>query len=327
MRDMLRLAALGLITGSLLVMLYHAPGPVLRELQLLVCILLLTIVTRSVPAAYGVSALALGMGIVVFLVIGAGYAMASLGLDTTSGITNWGLIPIVEEALKLAPVAVRAWRHTRRHALTLNPSDLLMLGCFAGAGFALVENVALAQSGAAAARDMARQYGPHAGGFYFVPGAWGVVGYVGHAAATGFIAGGYGIGLALEQKLGARWWIVPAMCAAWIVVEHMFTNLYVGTASRIALIFGNGALTPWLFVVMAGTIAGIDIVRHRETLARSRTLRFRVRMTRAAVLRTAPPVPRSRAAALRLYLSQLRLVNATGWFTRGMSAPQRVENL
>jgi len=141
MRDMLRLAALGLITGSLLVMLYHAPGPVLRELQLLVCILLLTIVTRSVPAAYGVSALALGMGIVVFLVIGAGYAMASLGLDTTSGFTNWGLIPIVEEALKLAPVAVMAWLHTRRHALTLNPSDLLMLGCFAGAGFALVENV------------------------------------------------------------------------------------------------------------------------------------------------------------------------------------------
>lgn len=316
MRDMLRLGAFGLVTGSLLVMLYHAPMPVLRELQFVAGILLITVATRSLSAESAVSALALGMGLVVFLTVGAGAAVTWIGLDTSDGIANWILIPLVEEALKLTPVAFAAWAYWRRRMLTPNPSDLLMLGCAAGAGFALVENVALVETSLSAARDMERQYGPHLGSFYFVPGAWGAVGYAGHAAATGFIAGGFGIALAIKERLGARWWIVAAACAAWILVEHMFTNLYVGTGTSIAMILGNGALTPWLFVVMAGTIAGIDLIRARRALAKSRTLTWRLAVTRAAILRTKPPVPRSRVTALRMYLTQLRLLNATAWCAR-----------
>jgi len=318
MRDMLRLGSLGLLTGTLLVMLFYAPMPVLRELQFLAGILLLTIATRSMNAESAAAALARGMGLVVILMVGAGAAMTAIGLDASEGLTNWLVIPIVEEALKLAPVTFAAWMYRRRHALTPNPSDLLMLGCFAGAGFALVENVALAQSSLAAVRDMERQYGPHVGPLYLVPGAWGSAGYAGHAAATGFIAGGYGIALASKPRLGARWWIVAAACAAWIAIEHVFTNLYVGTQSSIARIFGNGALTPWLFVVMAGTILGIDLIRARRTLARSRMLTWRMRLTRAAMLRVRPPAPRSRLAAVDMYLSQLRLVNATGWLARDL---------
>src|SRR5690606_16067357 len=163
-----------------------------------------------------------------------------------SGITNWGLVPLAEEVLKLVPVAVVAALYQRRTRFAPNPSDLLMLGCAAGAGFALSENVALVQQSAGVMRDMAQQYGPHLGPFYLVPGAWGSVGYVGHAAATGFIAGGYGLGRAFQPRLGARWWIVPAACAAWILVEHMFVNLYVNAGSSFAMVLGNGALTPWL---------------------------------------------------------------------------------
>lgn len=323
MRDMLRIGALGLVTGTLLVMLYHAPVAVFRELQFVLLILLVTVTTRSMPAESGVRALAMGMGIVVMLVVGAGLLLTSMAFDSTEGFTNWGIIPLAEEALKLVPVVFGAAMYARqRKGVTANPSDLLMLGCFAGAGFALVENVALIQNGGGAIeRDMARQYGPNLAGFYLVPGAWGAVGYAGHAAATGFIAGGYGLGRALQPKLGARWWIVPAVCAAWIVIEHMFVNMYVNAGWRVAMMFGNGALTPWLFVGMTAAIVTLDVMRHRDTTKRSPILTWRMKLTRAAMLTTKPPMPRSRAAAARMYLAGLRTVNAAGWYAHAYPPP------
>src|SRR5690606_10751600 len=138
-------AAQGLLTGTLLVMLYHAPVSVLRELQFVLMILLVTLTTRSMGATSGAGALALGLGFVVMLVVAAGHVMTAMGLDLRSGITNWGLVPLAEEVLKLLPVAVVAALYQRRTRFAPNPSDLLMLGCAAGAGFALSENVALVQ--------------------------------------------------------------------------------------------------------------------------------------------------------------------------------------
>lgn len=321
MREMLRIASLGLLAGTVLVLAYYAPGPVAREIQFLACILLATVITRSMSAGSGVSALGLGLGLVVFLTIGFGRAIIAAGFSTQEGVMNWGVIPLVEEVLKLSPVALVAWLHWRRQKLMPNPSDLLMLGCFAGAGFALAENVSLVQNNAGIARDMARQYGPNIGPLYLVPGAWGSAGYAGHAAATGFIAGGLGLGLALRQHVGSRWWLIPALCAAWIIVEHMLTNFYVGSGSRFALMLGNGRLTPWMFVILAAAIVTLDYRRYRNTLDRSERLRKRVLLTRKALMRTEAPVPRSRVDAARLFMSQLRLVNATGWYVLEHPAP------
>lgn len=312
MRDTLRLAALGLFTGALLILVWQAPGPVFRELTFAALILVATLTTRSMAAGSGLSAFGLGGGLVVLLVIGAGHLVTRAGLDTSEGIVNWGLIPVLEEALKLSAAGAVALLHMRRQKLSPNPSDLLMLGCLAGAGFALAENSLLVQNGPGVASDMAWQYGPHVSGWYLVP-AWGSAGYVGHAAATGFITGGYGLGLSLRRRLGVAWWAVPAACAAWIVLEHLLTNLYVGTGSRVALVLGNGRLTPWLFVLLAIVIVALDVLRHRAALRQSARLRLRVDMAREALVRAAPPVPASRPAAARFYLSQLRLVNATAW--------------
>lgn len=313
MRDMVRVAALGLFTGALLILAWHGPRPVLRELQFAASILVLTLMTRSMSAGSGVSALGLGGGAVVLLVVGTGHLLTAAGLDTTGGVVNWGLIPVLEEAFKLAPVGLLMLLHQRRERLSPNPSDLLMLGCLAGAGFALAENSLLVENSAGVARDMARRYGPHLSGWYLLPGAWGAAGYIGHAAATGFIAGGYGLGLALRGRLKAWWWAVPAACAAWIVLEHMLANLYAGTGAAGALLLGNGRLTPWLFVLLALAIVALDVRRHYAVLAESRRLRRRVAMTRAALLRTDAPVPAFRTNAARLYFSQMRIVNATAW--------------
>ena len=104
-------------------------------------ILLVTVATRSMSARYGISALSLGMGLTTLAVIGAGHAMTAAGVDTTEGAGNWGLVPFMEEALKLAPVGIVVWLYARRRRFAPNPSDLLMLGCFAGAGFALSDGM------------------------------------------------------------------------------------------------------------------------------------------------------------------------------------------
>lgn len=319
MAPTLRLASLVIVALSLLMAAFGAPGATWRELQFLGLVILVTIATRSMGARYAVSALALGLGVTTILIVGAGHALTAAGIDTTEGVGNWGVIPLMEEALKLGPVVIVAWLYARRRRFDPNPSDVLMLGCAAGAGFAIVENYQLVINGGGIARDMARQYGPHLGPIYLVP-AWGSAGFVGHAAATGFIAAGWGLGLEMRARAKTWWRAVPAACAAWIVIEHMLVNLYVGTGSDAALMLGNGRLTPWLFVLVAAAVVVLDAVRHRATLARSATLRRRVGMARAALVRALPgarpPVPKSRAAAARLFLAQLREVNLTAWFIR-----------
>lgn len=316
MSPMLRLVALALLGLSLLLLAFKAPGATARELWFLAEILLLTVLTRSLAAGSALSALSLGSGVIVALMVGAGHALAAAGLDTSDGVANWGIIPVVEECLKLVPVGIVVMLHRRRTGLTPNPSDLLMLGCFAGAGFALAENALLVQNNAGIARDMARQYGPHVGGLYLVPGAWGAVGYVGHAAATGLACASAGLAFALRGRLGASWPLAAAAGFAWVLVEHVLTNYYVGSGSRIALLLGNGRLTPWLFVAVAIVVVALDWSRARVTLAHSVTLRRRVSMARAAFVRTSAPLPHSRVAAGRLLLSQLRTVNAAAWFVR-----------
>lgn len=319
MSRMLRIASLVLVALSLLVAAAAAPGATWLELQFLGLVIVVTLATRSMGARYAVSALALGLGVTTTLIVGAGHAATAAGIETTEGIGNWGVIPLMEEAVKLVPVAIVAWLYARRRRFEPNPSDLLMLGCAAGAGFAIVENYQLVLNNSGIARDMARQYGPHIGPIYLVP-AWGSAGYVGHAAATGLICAGYGLGLEMRARAKTWWPAIPSACAAWIVVEHMLVNLYVNTGSDTALLLGNGRLTPWIFVIAAAAVVALDYARHRATLARSATLRRRVAMTRAALLRVLPgarpPVPRSRMGAARLFLSQLRDVNLTAWYIR-----------
>lgn len=310
------MAALALLALALGLLLIDAPGPTWRELWFLFGILLLTIATRSLRAGYSLSALGLGLGLVSMLMIAAGHGLTAAGVDTSSGVGNWGVIPLLEESLKLLPVAVVAWLYGRRRGLEPNPSDLLALGCAAGAGFALAENALLVANNAGIARDMARQYGPHLGPFYLVPGAWGAAGYVGHAAATGLICATFGLGLALRPRLGPSWRMVPAAGFAWIVIEHVLTNFYVGSGSEAALLLGNGRLTPWLFVAVAVAIVVLDARRGVAVLKHSKTLVRRMRIVRAALVRRTPPRKRSLMAGRRVLMALLLEINATAWFVR-----------
>ena len=290
---------------------YDAPGPFWREAYFVLELLLVTVATRTITWGAATSALSLGVGIAAPAVVFAGVGLNALGLDVSeSGVGSWGLVPVLEEALKLVPVMIVAWQVRRRSKMTLNPSDLLLIGCAAGAGFAMAENAQLVTHDPGVLRDMARQYGPS----LLVPGAWGAAGYVGHAAATGFITAGYGLSIALRRRGRAISRLVLVAPLAYIVMEHMLANLRVDTGSAFTLILGNGRLTPWLFLVMAGAVIANDWRAARQTLTHSRILRFRIAVVRAAVLGQRH-VRKPLWQRLHIGTQELRLLNATAWFT------------
>ena len=137
---------------------------------------------------------------------------------------------------------------------------------------------------------------------------------MGHAAATGLIAAGYGVGISLRRSGRAIGPLVLVAPFAYIVMEHMLANLRVSTGSDLALLVGNGRLTPWLFLAMMAITIALDWRAAAATLKRSRTLMFRYRMVRGAVLGRLPArVPLQQRVLLAA--QELRLLNAVAWLT------------
>lgn len=313
----MRSIAHALLALSLAWLAFQAPGPFWVEIQGVLGILLITVLTRTVSAEAALSALGLGVGVAAPCMILLGHGLAAIGIDPGDSPANWTIVAVLEELVKFLPVLFLSARLWRTFRVTFNPSDWLLLGFAAGTGFALIENTLLIQESPGVASDMRLHYGPHLGDWYLVPGAWGAAGYVGHGAATGFIAGGIGLSLWLRRsgtKMPFPFWAPGVAACGWIVVEHALANLHVSTGSDATFILGNGRLTPWFYLALAATVIVIDGRRARASLGRSPMLRKRLGMLKAALLRTKPPVPKSRVAVARMLASQVRLLNAAAWF-------------
>lgn len=293
----------------------------LDEAQYLVEILLVTFVTRSVGARLGLSALAWGMGLVAPLTVGIGAALAAVGLDMRDGSGNGLIVPLVEESLKLLPIGIVAAIAGRWKPRLLNPSDLLLLGSMSGAGFSLVESAYF---------DGVRtgeRYGPHLAGINLLPTAWGEAGYIGHAAATGFIALGLGLALyAMRRRPTARWWwALPVAVFGWITLEHSLANLYMNTGSSGLLALGGGRVTPWLLLAGIAAAIVVDARSAFATFGRSKELQKRRVMVSAFLSRQWRtrqwPPPR----AVFALIGQLRQMNAAAWFDAGRRATTATE--
>ncbi len=287
-------------------------------------ILLITVLTRTVSAEAALSALGLGIGVAAPAMVLIGHGVAAIGIDPSDSPADWAIVPIVEEIVKLAPVAFLAVRLWRKFRVTFNPSDWLVLGMAAGTGFGIVENALLVQNTFSVERDMRLHYGPRLGDLYLVPSAWGAAGYVGHGAATGFVGAAIGLSMWLKRrasKLPFAFWVPAVAGFGWIVVEHALANLHVVSGSNATFLLGNGRLTPWFYLALAAAVIGIDARRGRASLARSPILKMRLAMLKAALLRTKPPAPKSRVAVARMLASQLRVLNAAAWLAETGSRP------
>ena len=317
-----------LLTISVGWLFIQAPAPTLREALFLAMILAATAWTRTVTWHVALAALALGIGLAAPLTVGLGWAMSALGLDLTEGLGSWGVVPVVEELVKLLPVGLVAGRCHRRSRQSINPSDWLVIGCAAGAGFAMVENAQLLMANARVTSDMAIRYGPHVFGLYAFPGAWGAAGYVGHAGATGIAAAGIGLSMALRRsgpaprigvlawlcRVPAPWWTASVAGLGWVTAEHVLANLYVNTASAGALVLGNGRLTPWLGVLWFALVILIDNAHRRQALQGSRIFRIHFALLAGAARGVMP----SRLSAVELQARrwrEFRHLNAAAWAT------------
>lgn len=326
-RQAIRFALLVFTLGWLFL---EAPSIWWREIQFILTILLLTAWTRTTTWHVAADGLGVGIGLAVPLMIAVGWLFRWAGIEVAESAAGWMFVPVIEEVVKLLPVLLLARAHSK-HLRPFNPSDWLVAGCAAGAGFALIENVELIvnNSGGSVLRDMARQYGPHIGSFYPIPGAWGIVGFIGHAAATGIAAAGIGLSLAIKRsgpaqrvaplawmrQLPAPWWAAAASCFGWVVAEHTLANLSVHTESAAGQILGNGRLTPWLALPLFALVIAIDFAHRRRALANSSILRTRFALIRAAWTGASVTVRQTKAGIARVFLSQVRELNLVAWVT------------
>lgn len=318
----------GLLAFALGWLFIEAPSIWWREIQFVLMILLLTAWTRTTTWQHAAAGIASGIGWAVPLMLGIGWLLRWVGVDVTESAAGWVLVPVVEEIVKLLPVLLIAWLCQRRRR-PFNLSDWLMVGCAAGAGFALIENIGLVRNGDGVFGDMSRQYGPHLGNLYLIPGAWGVVGFIGHAAATGIAAAGIGLSLALTRrgparrvaplgmlrKIPAPWWTAAVVAFAWVALEHTLANFSVHTGSPIGKTLGNGRLTPWLALVLFALVIAIDFAHRREALSRSAVLRGRFALILAAWRGDGVAVRVSKAQIARVFMNEVRLLNAAAWAT------------
>ena len=324
-RQTIRLGLLVLTLGWLFI---EAPSIWWREIQFVLEILLITAWTRTTTWHQAAAGLGSGIGLAVPLMVAMGWLLRWIGVDVSDGTASWLLVPVAEEIVKLLPVLLIAGLYQRQRR-QFNLSDWLMVGCAAGAGFALVENIELVINGEGVLRDMSRQYGPHVGDVYLIPGAWGIVGFVGHAAATGIAAAGIGLSLALKRSGPARrvaplamlrqipapWWTAAGVTFAWVALEHALANFTVGTGSPIGRMLGNGRLTPWLALLLFAIVIAIDFAHRRGALARSMIFRTHFALLRAAWRGTSVAVRVPKAQIARIFMKEIRQLNAAAWAT------------
>ena len=208
-------------------------------------ILVITMITRTVSAKYGLFIYTQG------LVIGAGFTLLVgslvnlVGFEVSGGFFGAVFMPIIEEVAKFLPVLIAAYLTIKRNKTIFNISDFLLLSVMSGAGFSMLEKYFWEGI------NFSFTYGPHLGDTYFFSDALGVnmsgetVGYIGHAAATGFAGMGLGLGFYLKKRFTAAktwWWIVPLATFGWVTFEHIIYNFRHDVS---AIWFKGMTLTPW----------------------------------------------------------------------------------
>jgi RsiW-degrading membrane proteinase PrsW (M82 family) len=154
----------------------------------------------------------LGAGLTGFFAVPAiaaligGPVVDSLGVDSVLATAGWA--PVTEELLKALPVVLIAVLAVRRKATRPSAADLVLVGLWSGAGFALFENAVYGRGGVDfSAAPLASLLVPSGSStaLYGRPGMF----VAGHMLHTGLLALGIAITLLYQ---GPRWrrWALPA---------------------------------------------------------------------------------------------------------------------
>jgi RsiW-degrading membrane proteinase PrsW (M82 family) len=181
--------------------------------------------------------------------------LQSLGTSNVFGSGIW--VPITEEFFKLIPVAIVLVLALRRSASRPSALDVMLVGAFTGAGFALYENAALARGGFSIfTNPIVSLFFPSSsrGEAFYWPLA-----QTGHLVHTALIA----LAVAFYVFYGRtvrRSWAVPLVAIASVLFEHCLQNAIVAggvdeVVAKIAVVLMLGG-----YLTMILLIAGVAYV-------------------------------------------------------------------
>jgi len=292
------------------------------EFSFVMEIALLTLLTRSMILQEMRSALSLGilLGIGITLLVGKGIFGSILHVSSTSSFFSALVTPLLEEACKLLPVALIAWLTWRNRKVLPSPSDMVMLAVISGAAFGMMEKLFWKNV------MVSNAYGPYLFGLPLFPDALGaqidrsgaVIGYIGHAAASGLITMAVMMGLALRESRVSRvrkvWWTLPLFVTGWVMVEHGLLNLYFASHSRALLLLGGGHVTPWLFILLFLAMIAFELWNVRETYRRSSIMQALVWSLRRKINAPGPRPFSWYLGCYRAVISLLRYMNRVSWY-------------
>ncbi|MFC9688106.1 PrsW family glutamic-type intramembrane protease [Kribbella sp. NPDC056951] len=162
------------------------------------------------------------------------------------------VMPVVEEILKMLPVLLVAGFALRKKDVRLSVADIMLLGAWSGAGFALHENALFGRGGMdlGAAPPLS----------LLVPSALPI-----HTQAGSMLAGGHllwttlialGFGITMLYRKGRLTWLALPVTAAVALGEHGICNAYsdasVRTPAKVAHVLLLGGWASLLLLVAGG---------------------------------------------------------------------------
>jgi RsiW-degrading membrane proteinase PrsW (M82 family) len=173
-------------------------------------------------------------------------------------------VPFTEEAIKLIPVAVVLFAALRRSDRRPSALDVMLLGAWAGAGFAIYESATFGRGTfSLTAAPVISLFFPMAG-----PGRafdWPIV-QVGHLIHSALLALGIGF-FFLYRKRVRRAWIAPAVAVFASLLEHTSQNAILTGAVPEFAARATIVLTAGGYLSSIALIAGVVYIAVFETRA------------------------------------------------------------
>jgi RsiW-degrading membrane proteinase PrsW (M82 family) len=265
-------------------------GPALLfPLYFVLAMLVATTFNRTVSLGWVLMFFIYGSTAVAFVILVLSWPVNAV-FGTDSLFAGAVVIPILEEALKVAPLVVFLLLKRWRFRWTAGALDLMVLGAAVGAGFAFFEDTLLGFASGGFGRIGAAEYimrsheaTPHLGPLYLFPSmdiATADTAFIGHAAATALV----GLALGLARMLGLRLrrggWVLPAVVLLWVIMDHVMFNWVVHEGGRPGLakfyytLNAGGMLTSIvLYLALIGTVVYERVILQRN---RERTRHYRL---------------------------------------------------
>jgi RsiW-degrading membrane proteinase PrsW (M82 family) len=191
----------------------------LSSLYFLVLLVLVLSGTRTITIARLAGFYCLGgaMMSVMWLVA---YEFTAVGAERF--VSRTVFVPLMEETLKLAPVALFLWRQRNARLWTLGAGDVLLMAAASGSGFALVEDAYIRLHGSSWETPI---------GWLPVAAMSGDHLAAGHGIWTGLA--GATLGLALLWRNGGKArYVLAASGWVWSVLDHISNNYAAGLSIR-----------------------------------------------------------------------------------------------